>query len=55
LKREDGRLRVRGIAEVTGITKSTVPEIISDLNFHKVSARWVPKMLAEEHKNKGNG
>jgi hypothetical protein len=37
---------------VTGIAGSTVHEIISDLNFHKVSACWVPEMLTEEHKSK---
>jgi hypothetical protein len=37
---------------VAGIARSTVHEIITDLNFHKVSARWVPKMNTEEHKSK---
>jgi hypothetical protein len=37
---------------VTGILKSTVHEIISDLNFCKVSACWVLKMLTEEYKRK---
>jgi hypothetical protein len=37
---------------VTGIAKSTVHEIISDSNFRKMSAPWVPKMLTEEHKSK---
>jgi hypothetical protein len=37
---------------VTGISKSTVHEIITDLNFCKVSARWVLKMLTKEHKSK---
>jgi DNA-binding NarL/FixJ family response regulator len=40
------------IAEVTGIAKSTVHIIISDLNFRKMPARWVPKMLTEEHRSK---
>jgi hypothetical protein len=31
---------------VTGIAKSTVHEVISDLNFCKLSARWVRKMLS---------
>jgi hypothetical protein len=35
---EDQRAKVCEIAEVTGIAKSTVHEIISDLNFHKESA-----------------
>jgi DNA-binding IclR family transcriptional regulator len=38
LIREDQRVKVCEIAEVTGIAKSTVHEIISDLNFRKVSA-----------------
>jgi hypothetical protein len=37
---------------MTGIAKSAVHKIISDLNFRKVSARWVLKMLTEEHKSK---
>jgi hypothetical protein len=52
LIRENRRVRVHEIAEVTVIAKSTVHEIISDLNFHVVSAHWVPKILTEEHKSK---
>jgi histone-lysine N-methyltransferase SETMAR len=52
LLREDRRVKVREIAEVTGIAKSTDHEIISDSNFRKVSARWIPKMLSKQHKNK---
>jgi hypothetical protein len=37
---------------VTGIAKSTVHDIISDLNFCKMSVHWVPKILTEEHKSK---
>jgi hypothetical protein len=37
---------------VTGIARSTIHETISDLNFCKVSAHWVPKMLTEGHKGK---
>jgi hypothetical protein len=50
--REDRRVKVCEIAEVTGIAKSTVHEIVSCINFCKVSARWVMKMLTEEHKRK---
>jgi hypothetical protein len=50
--REDRRVKVCETAEVTGIAKSTVHKIISDLNFRKVSAHWVPKMLTEEHRSK---
>jgi predicted transcriptional regulator len=49
---EDRRVKVCEIAEVTGIAKSTVREIISDLNSHKMSALWVPKMLTKEHKSR---
>jgi hypothetical protein len=52
LIREDRRVKVHETAEVTGIAKRTVHEIISDLNFHKVSACWVPIMHTEEHKSK---
>jgi hypothetical protein len=52
LLREDRRVKVREIAEVTDIAKSTVQEIISDLRMRKVSAGRVPKMLTEEHKSK---
>jgi DNA-binding Lrp family transcriptional regulator len=52
LIREDGRFEVGEIAEVTGITESTVHEIISDLNLRKIFIRWDPKMLVEEHKSK---
>jgi hypothetical protein len=37
---------------VTGIAKSTVHEIISDLNIRKLPALWVSEMLTEEHKSK---
>lgn len=50
LIREDRRIKVREIEEMTGIPKSCVHEIICDLNFRKVSSRWVPKMLSENHK-----
>jgi hypothetical protein len=53
LIREDRRVEVCEIAEVTGIAKSTVHKIIPHLNFHEVSAHWVLKMLTEEHKSEG--
>jgi hypothetical protein len=52
LIREDRSVKLRGIAEVTGIAKNTLHELISGLNFCKLSACWVPKMLTEEHKSK---
>jgi hypothetical protein len=50
LIREDQRIKVCETVEVTGTAKSTVHDIISDLNFHKKSACQVPKMLTNEHK-----
>jgi hypothetical protein len=44
--------RVLEIAEVTGISKWTVHEMMSVLNLCKISAHWVLKMLTEEHKSK---
>jgi hypothetical protein len=44
---EDCRVNVREFGEVTGIAKSTVHEIISDINFCKVSAH----RAAQKQKN----
>jgi predicted transcriptional regulator len=52
LIREDRRVKVREIAEVTGTAKSTIHEVVSDLNSRKVSACWVVKMLTKDHKCK---
>jgi hypothetical protein len=52
LIREDQRVEVCEIAEVTGIVKSTIYEIMSNFNFRKVSAFWVSKMPTEEPKSK---
>jgi hypothetical protein len=37
---------------VTGIAKTTVHEVISYLNFCKVSTRWDLKMITEAHRRK---
>jgi hypothetical protein len=52
LLREDQRVKIHEIDEVIGTAKSTVHEIISDLDFCKVSAHWALKMLTEKHKSK---
>ncbi|GFN97966.1 histone-lysine N-methyltransferase SETMAR [Plakobranchus ocellatus] len=47
----DRRMKIREIALKLEIPKSTVHEIVHDtLGYRKVSARWVPKMLTEDHK-----
>ena len=46
----DRRMKIRDIAMELEIPKSTVHEIVHDiLGYRKVSARWVPKMLTEDH------
>ncbi|GFO14795.1 histone-lysine N-methyltransferase SETMAR [Plakobranchus ocellatus] len=44
-------MKIREIALKLEIPKSTDHEIVHDtLGYRKVSARWVPKMLTEDHK-----
>ncbi|GFN76213.1 histone-lysine N-methyltransferase SETMAR [Plakobranchus ocellatus] len=44
-------MKIREIALKLEIPKSSVHEIVHDtLGYRKVSARWVPKMLTEDHK-----
>jgi site-specific recombinase XerC len=47
LIKEGQRVKLHEIAEVISTAKSTVHEIISHLNFYKVSAHWILKMLTE--------
>ncbi|KAL4149906.1 hypothetical protein QTP88_003757 [Uroleucon formosanum] len=52
LLRSDRRLKIREMAIKLDLPKTTVHEIVhGKLNFHKVCARWVPKMLTAGHKN----
>ncbi|GFR79847.1 histone-lysine N-methyltransferase SETMAR [Elysia marginata] len=47
----DRRMKISEIALKLEILRSTVHEIVHDtLGYWKVSARWVPKMLTEDHK-----
>ena len=49
----DRRRKLRDMAEELDIPKSVVHEIVHEkLGYRKVSARWVPKQLTEEHKLK---
>jgi hypothetical protein len=48
--REDRRVTVRELEEMLQIPKSSIHRIISDLGYRKCSARWLPKMLTEDHK-----
>jgi hypothetical protein len=42
----------RELAAVLSIGKGSVDKIIHQLRYSKVCARWVPRSLTEEHKNK---
>jgi len=53
LLRSDRRLKIREMATQLDLPKTTVHEIVHEkLNFRKVCARWVPKMLTADHKTK---
>ncbi|KAJ8951899.1 hypothetical protein NQ318_019877 [Aromia moschata] len=49
--REDSRLSIRGLAEITGIDKECVRQILHEsFNIRKVCAKMRPKFLTSEHK-----
>lgn len=49
----DRRLTVRDIAETLDISLSVVHQILTtDLGMSKVSARWIPRLLKEEEKQR---
>ncbi|PNF22963.1 hypothetical protein B7P43_G11391 [Cryptotermes secundus] len=48
---EDRRLSVENIAPKVGISMGSVHKILhEDLRMRKVSSRWVPRILADDHK-----
>jgi DNA-binding MarR family transcriptional regulator len=50
--RNDRRMISRELAAILSIGKGSVDKIIHQLRYSKVCARWVPRSLTEEHKNK---
>ncbi|MBZ5796348.1 hypothetical protein K8353_40380, partial [Burkholderia contaminans] len=51
LIREDSSLSIRGLAEITGIDKECVHQILHEsFNMRKVCAKMVPKLLTPEQK-----
>ena len=50
LIQSDRRIKQRQIATELGISQERVHQIIGLLGYRKVSARWVPRQLTEEHK-----
>ncbi|GFO49982.1 histone-lysine N-methyltransferase SETMAR [Plakobranchus ocellatus] len=48
----DKRVKLKEICLKPDIPKTNVYEIVHDkLGYRKVSARWVPKMLSDDHKH----
>lgn len=49
----DRRTTIRDVCDITGYSFGTVQRVITDrLNMKKVSARWIPRLLTEEHREK---
>ncbi|GFS95127.1 histone-lysine N-methyltransferase SETMAR [Trichonephila clavipes] len=55
--KENRKLTISALAmEFPRISRSLMHEIVTDkLKFHKLCARWVPKILTESHKTKWMG
>ena len=51
LIRSDRRITTRDIIDVIGVGHGAVHNIISDLGYSKVCARWVPRQLTDELKH----
>lgn len=53
LIREDRRRTIQDLADELGLPKTTAYRIVyEELGYRKVSARWVPKQLTDDHKVK---
>lgn len=48
--REDRRVTVRDLEQRFELSKSTIQRFFNVMGYHKCCARWVPKMLTEDHK-----
>ncbi len=49
---DDGRLTLEDISLASGLSKTTAYRILrKDLGFSKLSARWVPRLLSDDHKS----
>jgi len=52
--RKDRRLGVRAVAEEVNLDRESVRRILrEELNMRKVCAKMVPKLLSDEHKERG--
>ncbi|GFV33246.1 uncharacterized protein TNCV_3949001 [Trichonephila clavipes] len=56
-ERANRRLRLKELIQIIpGVSMTTLYEVvIVKLGYRKLCARWVPKMLTEEHKKKRMG
>ena len=50
LIREDRRITIDDIAECVGVSHGSAVNIVYELGFAKVCARWVPRQLLDFHK-----
>jgi len=48
--KEDRRVTLDAITTKLGIGHNAVQEIIGSLGYRKISPRWVPRLLTEDHK-----
>ena len=50
---DDRRLKVRELADIVGILRSTVHRILTEnLDMRKLYARWVPRLLTMKQKQR---
>jgi len=54
--RANRRLTIRGLHQIIPeVSKTTIHEAVTEkLRYRKLCARWVPKMLRDDHKSKGS-
>ena len=50
LIRDDRRITIDDIAERVGVSHGSAVNIVNELGFAKVCARWVPRQLLDFHK-----
>ena len=48
--KEDRRVTLDKIATKLGVGHNAVQEMIGSLGYRKICARWVPRLLTEDHK-----
>ena len=48
--KEDRRVTLDAVATKLGIGHNAVQEMTGSLGYRKICARWVPRLLTEDHK-----